>query len=326
MRNDKYKTTYKHEYAGAHSLRMPRKTDSGTVAISRGCASDADLTSGEVRKRAETADGAAVCDGALPAQVNSEQATSAPWVEGEGSGRAWRCPDCGPGVRVDEDGCCVTCGADAAPPGSVRLARGWVALAGEASATAPFGSKCSACGQAIEIVYPDGRCGHCGGSEPPPAPPAPPAEPATEPSPPPDFDDETGPMTPVEVEPVPACPWPGCGSVGAQPCGEWCEESHAVYRRLAAEGFSGPLDLAARDEGADVADVCSRSREPAACRARAALWSWMHAGSTGLSFPEIARIFARDESTIRAGVARHEERTRSCTAAPAAADGIGGAR
>ena len=23
-----------------------------------------------------------------------------------------RCPECGPAVRMDEDGCCVTCGAD----------------------------------------------------------------------------------------------------------------------------------------------------------------------------------------------------------------------
>lgn len=24
----------------------------------------------------------------------------------------WRCPDCGPGIAVDEDGCCATCGRD----------------------------------------------------------------------------------------------------------------------------------------------------------------------------------------------------------------------
>jgi len=24
----------------------------------------------------------------------------------------WRCPDCGPGVAADEDGCCANCGAD----------------------------------------------------------------------------------------------------------------------------------------------------------------------------------------------------------------------
>ena len=25
----------------------------------------------------------------------------------------WFCPDCGPGVAIDEDGCCATCGEDA---------------------------------------------------------------------------------------------------------------------------------------------------------------------------------------------------------------------
>lgn len=27
----------------------------------------------------------------------------------------WNCPECGPHVAVDEDGCCSTCGADAVP-------------------------------------------------------------------------------------------------------------------------------------------------------------------------------------------------------------------
>jgi hypothetical protein len=27
--------------------------------------------------------------------------------------RPWSCPDCGPGVAIDEDGCCATCGEDA---------------------------------------------------------------------------------------------------------------------------------------------------------------------------------------------------------------------
>ena len=27
----------------------------------------------------------------------------------------WRCRFCGPGVAVDEDGCCAQCGADAKP-------------------------------------------------------------------------------------------------------------------------------------------------------------------------------------------------------------------
>ncbi len=26
----------------------------------------------------------------------------------------WSCPNCGPNVKVDEDGCCATCGRDAA--------------------------------------------------------------------------------------------------------------------------------------------------------------------------------------------------------------------
>jgi len=39
------------------------------------------------------------------------------------------CPECGPGVRVDADGCCTDCGADATGPGS-RRAR--VALSAEA--------------------------------------------------------------------------------------------------------------------------------------------------------------------------------------------------
>lgn len=30
---------------------------------------------------------------------------------------AW-CPQCGPGVRIDEDGCCATCGADAVGEGA----------------------------------------------------------------------------------------------------------------------------------------------------------------------------------------------------------------
>jgi protein gp37 len=41
-------------------------------------------------------------------------------------GASTRCPDCGLGVRVDEDGCCRTCGADA-----VRYGLDWVIIGGE---------------------------------------------------------------------------------------------------------------------------------------------------------------------------------------------------
>ena len=27
--------------------------------------------------------------------------------------KPWDCPDCGPMIRIDEDGCCATCGRDA---------------------------------------------------------------------------------------------------------------------------------------------------------------------------------------------------------------------
>lgn len=33
------------------------------------------------------------------------------------------CPDCGPNVEVDEDGCCVSCGADATGPGVEKVAQ-----------------------------------------------------------------------------------------------------------------------------------------------------------------------------------------------------------
>lgn len=33
-------------------------------------------------------------------------------VPAQRPGESWRCPECGPGAKIDEDGCCAQCGAD----------------------------------------------------------------------------------------------------------------------------------------------------------------------------------------------------------------------
>ena len=40
---------------------------------------------------------------------------------------AW-CPQCGPGVNIDEDGCCAQCGADAVGPGAEQASAALAAL------------------------------------------------------------------------------------------------------------------------------------------------------------------------------------------------------
>jgi chromosomal replication initiation ATPase DnaA len=62
--------------------------------------------------------------------------------------------------------------------------------------------------------------------------------------------------------------------------------------------------------GVTLHDVCGRARSQAISRARQEVW-WCirHHPQREYSFPEIARLFARDHTTIMAGIRAHERRS-----------------
>jgi chromosomal replication initiation ATPase DnaA len=61
--------------------------------------------------------------------------------------------------------------------------------------------------------------------------------------------------------------------------------------------------------GVTLDEVCGRARSQAISRARQEVW-WRirHHPERSYSYPEIARLFARDHSTILAGISAHERR------------------
>ncbi|HEX4760013.1 MAG TPA: helix-turn-helix domain-containing protein [Thermoleophilaceae bacterium] len=72
------------------------------------------------------------------------------------------------------------------------------------------------------------------------------------------------------------------------------------------------LDLAfevCKRRGVTLDEVCGRARSKAISRARQEVW-WRirHHPERQYSYPEIARLFARDHTTIMAGISAHERR------------------
>jgi chromosomal replication initiation ATPase DnaA len=71
-----------------------------------------------------------------------------------------------------------------------------------------------------------------------------------------------------------------------------------------------PLALeVCKRRGVTLTEVCGRARSQAISRARHEVW-WRirHHPERAYSYPEIARLFARDHTTIIAGISAHERR------------------
>ena len=68
------------------------------------------------------------------------------------------------------------------------------------------------------------------------------------------------------------------------------------------------VDVAAR-RGVPLAELCGRGRTQSVARARHEVW-WRirHHPERYLSLPEIARLFGRDHTTIKAGIEAHAQR------------------
>jgi chromosomal replication initiation ATPase DnaA len=70
------------------------------------------------------------------------------------------------------------------------------------------------------------------------------------------------------------------------------------------------VDEVCKRRGVTLNEVCGRARSQAISRARQEVW-WRirHHPEREYSYPEIARLFARDHTTIMAGISAHERRT-----------------
>jgi chromosomal replication initiation ATPase DnaA len=73
------------------------------------------------------------------------------------------------------------------------------------------------------------------------------------------------------------------------------------------------VDVAAR-RGVPLAELCGRGRSQSVARARHEVW-WRirHHPERYLSLPEIARLFDRDHTTIKAGIEAHAKRLAVAT-------------
>jgi chromosomal replication initiation ATPase DnaA len=70
------------------------------------------------------------------------------------------------------------------------------------------------------------------------------------------------------------------------------------------------VDEVCKRRGVTLNEVCGRARSQAISRARQEVW-WRirHHPEREYSYPEIAQLFARDHTTIMAGISAHERRT-----------------
>jgi chromosomal replication initiation ATPase DnaA len=70
------------------------------------------------------------------------------------------------------------------------------------------------------------------------------------------------------------------------------------------------VDEVCKQRGVTLEEVCGRARSQAISRARQEVW-WRirHHPEREYSYPEIARLFARDHTTIMAGISAYERRT-----------------
>lgn len=85
--------------------------------------------------------------------------------------------------------------------------------------------------------------------------------------------------------------------------------------RLAQLGFYEKLFAIAKDYHATMEEVMAPSREQRVVRARHACWAYLRGlkrgGKPALSFPDIAKLFDADDSSVKYGVASHHERRRA---------------
>jgi chromosomal replication initiation ATPase DnaA len=82
-----------------------------------------------------------------------------------------------------------------------------------------------------------------------------------------------------------------------------------VANQLRARDLLPLVDDVCKCRGVTLDDVCGRARSQAIARARHEVW-WRirHHPEREYSYPEIARLFARDHTTIMAGISAHERR------------------
>jgi chromosomal replication initiation ATPase DnaA len=82
-----------------------------------------------------------------------------------------------------------------------------------------------------------------------------------------------------------------------------------VENQLRARELLALVDDVCKRRGVTLDELCGRARSQAISRARHEVW-WRirHHPEREYSYPEIARIFARDHTTIMAGISAHERR------------------
>lgn len=95
------------------------------------------------------------------------------------------------------------------------------------------------------------------------------------------------------------------------------QSPHATLTALAAHGLLGLLDEVCARRGVTREEVCSRQRTRAVTAARHELWHLIRQlPERHYSFPEIARLFRRDPSSVLHGVAAHRQRVRAAAPLP----------
>jgi chromosomal replication initiation ATPase DnaA len=82
-----------------------------------------------------------------------------------------------------------------------------------------------------------------------------------------------------------------------------------VVDGLRARDLFALVDEVCRSRGVTLDEVCGRARSQAVSCARQEVW-WRirHHPERNYSYPEIARLFARDSTTVIAGINAHERR------------------
>jgi chromosomal replication initiation ATPase DnaA len=82
-----------------------------------------------------------------------------------------------------------------------------------------------------------------------------------------------------------------------------------VADHLRARDLLALVEDVCKRRGVTLDEVCGRARSQAISRARQEVW-WRirHHPDRDYSYPEIARLFARDHATIMAGIHAHERR------------------
>lgn len=86
---------------------------------------------------------------------------------------------------------------------------------------------------------------------------------------------------------------------------------NAILRDLQAHNLGSLLEQICQRRGVLVLDLCGRARSLSVTRARQELWWRIRSDPERCySLPEIARLFRRDHTTIRHGIAAHMHRSR----------------